>query len=41
MSHGLTLASTLLAFGGLTLGALLWSDRWPALAVEAVVRLCG
>lgn len=37
----LLLGSSALAFGGLALGVLLWTDRWAALAIEAVMRLCG
>ena len=39
--------STLLAASGtfaaldLLLGALLWHARWPALAIDWAIRLCG
>ena len=39
--RALLLGSGGLAIGGFALGALLWSDRWPALAIEAVPRMCG
>jgi len=39
--RALTRAGGALALGGLALGALLWHGRWPALAVEFVLRLCG
>lgn len=39
--RALFLGSGALAFGGIALGALLWHGRWPALAVEFVLRLCG
>lgn len=39
--RALTFVSGALAIGGLAIGALLWHGRWPALAVEFVLRLCG
>jgi|JI10StandDraft_1071094.scaffolds.fasta_scaffold200738_2 hypothetical protein len=40
-TRALTLAGSAVALCGLALGATLWSSRWPALAVEATLRLCG
>lgn len=41
MARALTFASGALAVGAIALGGLLWHERWPALAVEFVLRLCG
>lgn len=40
-SRNLTLASAAFALGGTALGGLLWSGHWAALAIDAVVKLCG
>jgi hypothetical protein len=41
LTRNLTLASAALALGGTALGGLLWSERWAALAIDAVINLCG
>jgi hypothetical protein len=37
----LLLVSGAFALGGLLLGVMLWHARWPALAIDAAIRLCG